>query len=128
MFRKEIFYQGDCLVIKALVKVTTSNRIKHQVVDFIEGRSEREQKKIIRLIKFIGDKWPIRNEQKFKKIKGCDYIYELKPSQKIRIFSCFSKSRGELILLEGIIKERSSLPQSVYERICKKYKEVCNES
>ena len=125
MYNREIIYEGSNLKISVMKRIRSNQIEDCQVKDFLERIPSQDKKKIWNLIKKLGNRGFIRNRQKFRDIKGKGFknFYELK-SKPFRIFALYLEDQRELILLEGLKKEKGKLPHSTYNRIYEKYKEV----
>lgn len=83
-----------------------------QVKDFIDGLSEIEQKKIVKLLQFSADYGLPKNEKKFKKLEKD--IWEFKSNQ-IRIL-CFIERERMVILTHGFLKKSGRTPKREIEK------------
>ncbi len=107
----EEYYSGR----KADIYVYVNPRGDALVSDFIEGLAPSEQKKIVRLIKYLGDRGEIQNVEKFRLEEKP--IYALK-SYQIRI-PCFclpQQVKRTLVLTHGFIKKSPKMPTSELEK------------
>jgi hypothetical protein len=96
--------------------------VVEDMCDYSFGLTEQVQKKLINRVKMLGDFGFIRNETQFKKIKSsrCDNLYEIiLLSEQLRFF-CYFMPKDKVVVFDSIVKKKDRLPQSVYERICKK--------
>lgn len=90
-------YQGSKF---DLFEVVIDN--EHQLLDFINGLSESDQKKVSALLKRAAEHGLPRNDQKFKKL--AEDLFEFKSFQ-IRIF-CSFRGKSILVLTHGIKKKK----------------------
>ena len=79
--------------------------------EFIEGLSERDQRKILALFRRMADKGNVPNTEQFKLVEG--KIFEFK-KQQIRVF-CFRKD-DRWLLTNGYKKKRDKLDRSEIDR------------
>lgn len=92
-------YEGDHYTVKAL----ESESGKCYFREFYENTLEETQKKkVIKLIQFFADRKSIRNETKFRKLKGGGKIFELKP-HPARLLG-FYNGEGVFIITHGFKK------------------------
>ena len=83
-----------------------------QPIVLLERLQEPDRKKTFHLIKRIVDYGVPLNEQKFKDIDGSDGLFEMNPTDQVRLI-CFQERREYIIVL-GVIKKRGRLrPQDV---------------
>ncbi len=85
--------------------------------DFLQelnARHFRELAKIQSNLWLLANEGLLRNEQKFKHIKGD--IYEVKGNEA-RIFMFFDPTRNTWFLIDGFLKKRETFPKGLLERI-----------
>jgi len=128
VYEIETIYEGSKIEIGVLKKIRTSKKEDCQVLNFLEGRPDKEYKKVEALITMIGDHGLIRNKQKLLELKGkkFEHFYELK-SKPLRIFAIYLEEKRQLVLLEALLKKAWKLPVNVYKRIYKKYRRILND-
>jgi phage-related protein len=81
--------------------------------DFIEKLRESDQKKVIQLLKRAADHGLLRNEEKFRKLKGHE-LWEFK-SYQVRLL-CFMDGGSLIILTHGFIKKTNKTPHTEIEK------------
>jgi len=115
----EEYYSGR----KADIYVYVNPRGDALVSDFIEGLAPSEQKKIVQLIRYLGDHGEIQNAEKFRLEEKP--IYALK-SYQIRI-PCFylpQQAKRTLVLTHGFIKKSPKMPKSELEKAKNIHREI----
>lgn len=99
---------------KCSVRYAVDAGRNHPAADFMENElTEEEQSKMVALFQWIADAGKICNLEKFKKLTGCENIYEFKHKQ-IRI-GCF-QSGNSWFLTHGFRKKRRDWPKDEIER------------
>jgi len=114
----ELYYSGS----RADILVYVNQRGEALAAEFIEGLSESDQKKVIRLLKEFAERGEIRNREKFKLEQKPIYAFK---SYQIRI-PCFylpDSPKRTVVLTHGLIKKADKLPQ----RELDKAMQICNE-
>jgi phage-related protein len=93
-------------------------------MDFIEGLSEGDQKKIVRLLQEFAARGEIRNREKFRLEEKPIYAFK---SFQIRIL-CFFLPRTEkksVVLTHGFKKKQDSMPPSELQKAKNIFNEIC---
>lgn len=81
---------------------------------FLDGRSNLDKAKILRIIKRLADEGKVTNREQFKKIEGEDF-FEFKNFQ-IRM-PCYFHADGRVIITHGFIKKSDSIPPEQINRM-----------
>ena len=80
-------------------------------------KSKSDKKKIAALFTRFVTYGLAGSSQKFKKLHGPCGIYELKPTDQIRLLGFFPpKHRGVFVITHGFLKQRSGYPATEIER------------
>ena len=85
--------------------------------DFLQDLNARHFRELAILqsnLWLLANEGLLRNEQKFKHIKG--NIYEVKGNEA-RIFMFFDPTRNTWFLIDGFLKKRQTFPKGLLERI-----------
>ena len=80
---------------------------KSMSLDYLESLSDKDQVKLLELIKLIGDRGEIKNKTKFRN-EG-DKIYAFKPQP--HRFLCFFFEGQKIIVTNGFHKKTDKLPK-----------------
>ena len=99
----------------ANIAVVVNDYGECDVLDFIEGLSESDQRKVVHLFRLFCERGEIRNEEKFKHEAG--KIFALKSFQ-VRILAAFlpASEKRTLVLLHAFKKKSDKLKASDLER------------
>lgn len=89
------------------------------MTEYVESLAEAEQKQVVALFKFILEKGPPTNIEKFRPLG--DKVYELKTRMGIRILSFYGSPclKDSLILTHGLRKPKSKVLMREKEKTIK---------
>ena len=110
MLNREILYRGKFHTVE--LAVTASGRCPAK--KFLNGLSNVDREKILRVIKRLADEGKVTNPEQFKKIEGEDF-FEFKNFQ-IRM-PCYFQAAGRLIITHGFIKKEAWLRPEEIDRM-----------
>ena len=97
-----------------------------EIVAYLDGLSERDQKRVRALLEYSSEHEPPRNREKCRKIAG-EPFWEFKAHQQ-RVFWCYDPTtRKRIILLHGFTKKTRQLPKREIEAGRRAYREVQQE-
>ena len=96
--------------------------------EFLEAVGRKNEKTAARVVSdldFTLEEGPPRNEQKSRQLDGP--IYELKPTDTVRVLYFYGAERRSIIITHGFEKKQRSTPRKEIKRAQRIYRDYQNE-
>lgn len=103
-----VLYEGESFTIEWYYSAAG----KSQALDYFNDLDQKQQIKLLKLAKHMGDVGEIKNKEKFRN-EG-DKIFAFKPQPNR--FLCFFTDGSKIVITNAFVKKQDKLPQGEKDR------------